>query len=192
MKRYLPAIAMLALFLVYPAWADDVTDQMDEASKAYKKKDFSTASMALDTALTLIRQKRAESLSKLLPEPLSGWSAKKAGSKAIPKGMFGGGITAERIYSKGKEKITISFATDSPMLQTMSMMFTNPMFAGSSGLLEIVDGKKAMYKQRDNSYMLIVANRLLVTVKGNRKTDKPAVKSYLKAIDFAALEKSAL
>ena len=73
-KSLLIAPASLALLLTCSTdlLADDVSDQIDEAVKAYEKEDYNTAITALDSASTLIRQKKGELVSKLLPEPLDG------------------------------------------------------------------------------------------------------------------------
>ena len=97
-KPALIAPATLALLLACSAdvLADDVTDQIDEAVKAYEKEDYNTAITALDSASTLIRQKKGELVSKLLPEAPDGWEAGEAKSSAAGAGMFGGGISAEK------------------------------------------------------------------------------------------------
>jgi hypothetical protein len=60
--------ASLALLLTCSAdlLADDVSDQIDEAVKAYEKEDYNTAITALDSASTLIRQKKGELVSNHL------------------------------------------------------------------------------------------------------------------------------
>ena len=47
--------------------------------------------------------------------------------------MFGGGIGAHRTYKKGSSKIKVEILTDSPVLQSMMGLFTNPMFATADG-----------------------------------------------------------
>ena len=85
-------VTLAILLVCAPAiQADDVTDQIDEAVKAYEKEDYNTAVTALDSASTLIRQKKGELVSKLLPEPLDGWEAGEGKSSAAAAGMFGGG-----------------------------------------------------------------------------------------------------
>ena len=98
-KSSLVAATSLALLLAFSTdlLADDVSDQIDEAVKAYEKEDYNTAITALDSASTLIRQKKGELVSKLLPEPLDGWQADEGKSSAAAAGMFGGGISAENL-----------------------------------------------------------------------------------------------
>ena len=66
------AVLALGVALVPGARADDVTDQINEALKAYQNHDTQTAIAALDAAANLLRQARAESLKKLLPPHAAG------------------------------------------------------------------------------------------------------------------------
>jgi hypothetical protein len=172
-----------------------VPDQIDEAVKAYEKEDYNTAITALDSASTLIRQKKGELVSKLLPEPLDGWQADEGKSSAAAAGMFGGGISAEKRYTRktdGKtETITISITTDSPLIQTMGMMFSNPMFMGQDNKLIVINGEKAIANERDNSLTSMVANKVMVKIDGNKQVATEALKEYFKSIDFKAIKEYA-
>jgi len=187
--RTATVIFSFILFATSVSFADDVTDQIDEALKAYNKRDYSTAATALDAAATLIRQARADSLSQLLPKPLPGWKMKKQTNTAAA--LFGGGINAQKTYINGKQKIKIALTSDSPMLQAMAIMFANPQMAGADAKLVVVDGRKIIHNRKKNSFQAMVANRVLVSVEGGRNTDESAVKKYLKSIDFNGVEKFA-
>lgn len=193
-KTPLIAPVSLALFLFCSAdlLADDIKDQIDEAVKAYEKEDYNTAITALDSASTLIRQKKGELVSKLLPEPLDGWEASEGKSSAAAAGMFGGGISAEKRYTRkaeGKtETITISITTDSPLMQSMGMMFSNPMFMGQDNKLTVISGEKAIANERDNSLTSMVANKVMVKIDGNKKVSPETLKEYFKSIDFKAIK----
>jgi len=183
-----------AMLLTVPAtvYADDVTDSINEALDAYKEGEYSVAVDSLNYASQLINQKKGDSLSTLLPEPLDGWSAKSSKSQTMGAAMFGGGITAERKYVKGKNNVSIEIVADSPMMQSVMMMFSNPMYATSDGgKLEKIKRQKAIVKfNPDNNrgdIKIVVANRFLVTVKGN-KTTLADLKAYAKAIDYKKLK----
>jgi len=184
----------LALLLSFSPMlqADDVKDQIEEAIKAYEKDDYNMAITALDSASTLIRQKKGELVSKLLPEPLDGWEAGEAKSSAAGAGMFGGGISAEKHYTRkaeGKtETITISITTDSPLIQTMGMMFSNPMFMGQDNKLLVINGEKAIANERDNSLTSMIANKVMVKIDGDKKVAPETLKEYFKMIDFKAIK----
>lgn len=193
-KSSLVAATSLALLLTFSTdlLADDVSDQIDEAVKAYEKENYNTAITALDSASTLIRQKKGELVSKLLPEPLDGWQADEGKSSAAAAGMFGGGISAEKRYTRktdGKtETITISITTDSPLIQTMGMMFSNPMFMGQDNKLIVINGEKAIANQRENSLTSMIANKVMVKINGNKKVSTEDLKEYFKNIDFKAIK----
>ncbi len=191
------ALISIALLLSFSPvlLADDVNDQIEEAIKAYEKEDYNMAITALDAASTLIRQKKGELVSKLLPEPLSGWEAGEAKSRAGAAGIFGGGISAERRYTRkddGKTvALTISITTDSPLIQTMGMMFSNPMFMGQDNKLTVINGEKAIANERDNSLTSMVSNKVLVKIDGDKKVSPKTLKEYFKSIDFKAIKEYA-
>ncbi len=193
MKHFVfAALLILApLAVPFPAFADDVTDQIEEALKAYKKNDLGMASTALNAALAFIRQARADGLAKLLPGAAPGWKIKEQDSSSGGAAMFGGGISASKRYVKGKMSVKISLMTDSPMLQAMSMMFTNPQMAGRDSRLVVISGQKVIHNKKKNSYQLMVAGKVLVSVVGNNKTEEKSVKEYFQAINFDAIAKYA-
>jgi len=185
----LTTAALLAGLYASMAMADEVTDQIQEGLKAYEKGDLDTATIALDTAATLIRQKQANSLSGVLPEPLPGWSADEAETSSAGAAMLGGGLHAERTYRKEDEQVNVSIVGNSPMLQAMSMMFANPAMMGGDAKLLIIDGRKVIQKKEDHSLEAMIANNFLVSVEGGDGTADESVKAYFEAIDFEALEK---
>ena len=120
----LAGIAMLS-----GARADDVTDQIDAALRAYQNHETQTAIAALDAASSLMRQSRADVLKKLLPPPPPGWTADAAASSAISVAMLGGGITASRAYHNGDQRVEVQLAADSPLLQGMAALIGSPLAA---------------------------------------------------------------
>ena len=105
--------------------------------------------------------------------------------------MFGGGLTAERRYSKQSGNVTIQIITDSPMMQSMMMMVSNPMYAASDGgKLEKIGRQKAIVKydetRQQGDIKIVVANRFFVQIQG-RNVTKDDLKLYAKAIDYKKL-----
>ena len=77
----------------------------------------------------------------------------------------------------------------SPMLQGMAVLLGSP-FAAAGGLKTVVIGGRRMsYSENDNSYMTLVADKVIVKVEGNKDTPDPTLKSIVGAIDFPAIEK---
>ncbi len=191
-KTLVCGIAVLLMTVSSIAYADDVTDSIDEALDAYKEGEYSAAVESLNYASQLINQKKGGKLSSLLPEPLDGWTAKTSKSSASGAAMFGGGITAERKYVKGDNNVSIEIVADSPLIQSMMMMFSNPMYATSDGgKLEKIKRQKAIVKfnpdNKRGDIKIVVAKRFLVTIKGNRTTIDD-LKAYAKAINYKKLK----
>ncbi|MGH8018989.1 MAG: hypothetical protein ACREIA_11975 [Opitutaceae bacterium] len=171
--------------------ADDVTDTIEEAVKAYNEGDFVVASQSLETATQLIKQKRAEGLTKFLPQAPSGWEAMDATSQAASASFFGGGVTAEREYTKGGSSVTIKILTDSPMMQGVMMMMGNPMFANADGgKLIRLKGQRAIVKyaadDKSGSVNVVVGGAILVEIDGNECTEDDLM-AFANAIDYPGL-----
>jgi hypothetical protein len=186
------AAALLFMSVVSsPVLADDVTDSINEALKQYSSGQFADAVQSLDYASQLIRQKKGGQLEAFLPEPITGWKADAAKSQAIGSAMFGGGVTAERSYVKGDSRVDVKIITDSPMIQGIMMMFSNPMMATSDGgKLEKINGEKAIVKynndNKDGNINMVVANRFLITVEGNDVARQDLI-AFAQGIDFKKL-----
>ncbi|KQC10498.1 MAG: hypothetical protein APR54_03115 [Candidatus Cloacimonas sp. SDB] len=168
--------------------ADDVIDSINEGLDYYKSGDYSSAIESLSYANQLIKQIKGGQLENCFPEPLSGWEASAATSTAAGEAMFGGGVTAERSYTKEDANVQIQFITDSPLMQTVMMMFSNPMFATSDGgKMEKIAGQKAIVKYDENSksgeIQIAFNNKYLITVNGNY-VDRDILVKYTAAIDF--------
>jgi len=169
--------------------ADDVTDSIDEAIKAYKANDFAAAAQSLDAAAQLVRQKRAELFKAVLPAAPSGWTAEDATSQSAAAAMFGGGVSAERHYTKGDASITVKLITDSPAMQGVMMMMGNPMFANADGgKLERIKGQKAIFKNKDGSgsVNVVVGGSMLIQIEGSQVKDAD-LRAFAEAIDYAKL-----
>ena len=189
-------LKVVGLFLILMAfsatgYADDIIDSIKEALQYYENGEYKDAAESLNYASQLIQQKKGKELESLLPEPLSGWTAQRASSQGGGAAMFGGGVTAERKYNKDSSSITIQIITDSPLMQSMMMMFSNPMLATSDGgKLERIGRQKAIVKfnpgSKQGDIKIVVANRFLVLIEG-RATTQEDLKGYAKAIDYKKL-----
>jgi len=182
-------LLMLAVALPAVAHADDVTDQINEALKAYQNHDTQGTIAALDAAENLVREARADALKNLLPPVPAGWSADNPESTAVGVAMMGGGATASRTYHLDAQQVEVQIMGDSPMLQGLAALLSSP-FAAAGGMKTVVIGGRRMsYAENDNSYMALVAGKVIVKVSGNNETPDPTLKSFVQAIDFAAIEK---
>ena len=192
-------MCFIALFIGSPffisgaVFADEITDSIEEAAEYYKESNYVEAANSLDYASQLIRQKRSGKLEALLPEPLAGWSAEDVKSQAAGPGFLGGMISAKRKYKKDKSSVTIEMITDSPALQSMVMMFSNPAYASADGgKLTKIKRQKAIIKyhpsKKNGEINIVVAKQYLVSVKGRNVSQNDLV-DYASAIDYKKLNK---
>jgi hypothetical protein len=159
----------------------------------YKENNYVEASNSLDYASQLIRQKRSNKLEALLPEPLTGWTAEDIKSRAAGPGYLGGMISAKRKYRKDNSSVTIEIITDSPALQSMVMLFSNPAYASADGgKLTKIKRQKAIIKyhpsKKNGEINIVVAKQYLVSVKGRNVSENNLV-DYASAIDYKNLKK---
>ena len=185
------AVLLFGIATISGAHADDVTDQINEALKAYQNHDTQTAIAALDAASNLMRQSRADGLKKLLPPPPPGWTADAAESTAVSVAMLGGGVTASRVYHNGVQRVEVQLVADSPMLQTVAALIASPLGAIGGMKTVVIGGRRMSYTENDRSYMTLVADKVIVRVEGNSDTPDVTLKSFIGVIDFAAIEKQA-
>lgn len=185
--------ALFITFMLFPAvaGADDVVDSINEGLEFYKQGEHSSAVESLNYAAQLIQQKKGEGLESFLPAPLSGWTAETASSQTAAISMMGGGVAASRHYRKNSSSVDVQIITDSPMLQGMMMMFSNPMLAtADGGKLERINGEKAIVKYDASNHsgeiQIVVANRFFITIEGD-DVEKDDLTGYAGAIDFKKL-----
>ena len=114
------AFALAAAFAAAgaPAAADEFTDTLESALKAYQEGDVSGARADLDYAGKLLLAMKSDTLATFRPEAPAGWTkaAADADEGAGFMGMLGGGTTAAATYRKGAEDFTITLVADSPMV----------------------------------------------------------------------------
>lgn len=173
--------------------ADDVTDAIEDGLKKYDAGKYGEAAGQFDYAAQLTRQKKANQIKDFLNsmKPLDGWIGEEATSTAAGAGMMGGGITVERKFKKDSSLMDVSLMSDSPLMQSMMMMFSNPMMAASSGgELATIGGQKAIVKYDPNNNKgeinIVVDGRYLYNLKG-RKISKEDMVRQVETTDFGAL-----
>lgn len=178
--------------------ADEIIDQIDVGKKAYEDGELRQAKQELEYAVAQIQELLDNEYIKLMPEPLKGWSAEQAQAQTAGMAMMGGGTQISRRYynNDSGESVELRVMADSPFLQAMTMMMSNPMMMRSEpGTKMYRLGKnRGMIKNQPGSdrweINLMVANRVLVQSEGNDLKDKKPVEAYLKALDLEAVEKA--
>jgi hypothetical protein len=196
--RTLPHAAfVLVLTCAATVVADEVTDQMDAARKAYDAGDLRTAVESLNFAVASIKEQESARLLKLLPEPLAGWQADPASSENAGIASMIAGINLKRRYFRpdGAE-VTLSVMGDSPLLPMLTMLLSSPfmMQADPGTKPYTLKGQRGITKHdpKSDEYetSLIIGNRLLIQGKGSGLTDGTAVQQYMEALDIGAIQKA--
>lgn len=167
----------------------EIQQAISEGTQAYESGQLSQAASQFDYAATLIRQQHADALGDLFPEPLSGWTAGKADTQAGSAAFFGGGITASREYRQGDTRLQISITKDSPLLQSMGMLFSNPSMASMGGYKQKrIHGQAAMYKieERNQELQMLIGNNILIQLEG-RGIGEEELLAYAEALDIEAI-----
>jgi hypothetical protein len=191
-------VVILGFMWAQGALADEISDTIEEAKKLYLEGKYSEASSELQFAVNQIQNLQAEQLKKLLPDALAGWEAEESTASIGAMGFFGGGLTVSKTYTKEdtRESIEIQILTDSPLLQSMMMFLTNPMMSAGQPDTKLVRIKKekAIEKfsaqRKDGELSVVLEGKTLVTVKGQRITDKEILHEYMEIVDFEAVKKA--
>jgi len=189
LKKAVALIISLGLVSAGAVFADEVADSISQGLEQYRKGSYAEAMASLNYATQKIGQIKADSLKVLIPQPLAGWTSDEVVSQAAGTAMFGGGLSAEGRYHKGeKGDVTVKIVTDSPLLQSMMMLVSNPMFATSNGSkLEKIKNQTAIVKYeaqaKRGDVNVVVAGKILVTVEGS-EVSLDDIMAYAKAVDY--------
>lgn len=178
--------------------ADEVTDQIDMGLQAYNGGEMRKAVQELQYAIAQIQEQLNAQYLKLMPEALAGWSAEEPQAQSAGMAVMGGGTQVSRQYSQSgsSASVKIQIMADSPFLQAMSMMLSNPMMLQSDPNSKLYrhGNYRGMIKHASNSerweISLMVANRILVQVTGRGVESKAPLEAYLKTVDLAAVEQA--
>jgi hypothetical protein len=187
MTRLLSGAAVMLVLAALPAAADEFTDTLASALKAYNEGDVSGAREDLDYAGKLLGAMKSDALAKFLPEAPPGWIREATPSDDASAaggfmGMFGGGTTASATYRKDAKTFTIALVADSPMVNGLGAMI--------SGVAGLAGGKpiriqRVQFTQSDDGLQGVVNNKVMINVSGDASIeDKTAA---LETMDFKAL-----
>ncbi|MGQ3674388.1 hypothetical protein ACT6QH_02645 [Xanthobacter sp. TB0139] len=194
MKRLLAtsmAMSFLAFSAVFTgagqsALADDISDALAEAQKAYADGDVAASRQAVDVAAQLLAQHSADKLVQFLPATPAGWTEEETRSDAAAAAMFGGGLIARRDYRKGDEDVRVLIIAGSPMVAQMAPMFANAQMLGAMGRVFRFQGRTAVMT-REGAIQLMGGDAY-ITIEGSAsEADK---RMFLEAIDLDSVEKA--
>ncbi|MEZ5659225.1 MAG: hypothetical protein R3E83_12045 [Burkholderiaceae bacterium] len=187
MIRTALAAAAIGLAISTPVLADELGDTLKAALSSYEAGDLSRTNEDLTYAMQLLNQRRADALQKFLPEALDGWelSKSKGSNNGAGMAMFGGGLTANAVYRRDRERIEVQIIANSPMIASMAMIFNNPAAIGAQGKITRIGREKVLIKN-DGEMQSLVDNRILVQVSG--KAPAEAMEAYFRKIDLNGLK----
>ena len=169
-----------------PLKADEVADTISEAQTKYKAGELGGAGVSLQYALNLLNEKRAEKLKTLLPKSAGEWTGDEGKSESM--GMLGGGFTVSRNFTKGDNEASVSLIMDSPLIQQMIGVITNPIFAGQMGMkMRDIKGEKASYHSENGELMLVLNNTVLVKVEARGSTEADILE-LARAVDIDGIK----
>lgn len=182
--RVLVSAALIAC--AAPAFADDITDAIDQARKAYQSGDLASAKQSLDLASQLVGQKNAEGFATLLPAPLPGWKAEQAQTTSLGQVGFGAS-TASRSYNNDKgDNVEVTITGDSALIMQYATLLNNPGIAGAMGKIIRIGNMRAI-QTREGDINAVVANKFLVTVTGSGDPDSKM--KYAQGVNYDKLSK---
>jgi hypothetical protein len=181
------------------AFADDVTDWIEDGLQAYRDGRNQDAISSLDYASQLIRQQKGAALEELFPAAPAGWTRGESSSVAVGSALMGGGTGASASYERenGEEGgLEISIATDNPMIGMMAMALSNPSMMAASGQKMIKLGsRKAMLEFDANdlagTVTLLAGDAVLVTIDGYAISEDE-LRRFAALPDYDAIEKAAV
>lgn len=165
---------------------DDVTAELVAGIQAYLDGNIAEAKSTLEFAVQLISQLKAQGLSAFLPAAISPeWTRTDGDTQAVGAAMFGGGISTSAKYKKGANECTVTITGDSPMIQSFTMMLSNPAIASASGnTMKRVNGERVMIS--NNGEVQTTVNNYFIQYGGNC-TEEDKLK-HVEATDFAGLK----
>lgn len=192
-KTLLSTLTTLAL-LGTATYADEITDQMNEAKKLYEEKDYKGAMDELKFITASMQKLDAAENQKLLPPPLEGWSMKEGdnGAQAAMAMMGSSGTSMQAIYTKDRQSVEIQIQANSPMIAMMSMSISNPALMAADPTISPFRYKKnkGMKKKDgdDTVITLLISGQILLKLEGSNLKDDAILEQYLDAIDIKKLK----
>lgn len=183
-RPLLLAAAVVAGLAATPVRADEVSDAITEAQRAYQAGQVQAAQTALQEALQLIAQRAAATLAGALPDALPGWTADEASSSAAGAGLFGGATASRSFHNAQGQTVEIQVMSDNPLIAQLGPILANPMLAGAMGRLVRIGESRAI-QASDGNIQMLVDNRILVQVQGDAPAE--AKLAYARAINIARL-----
>lgn len=136
-------------------------EAIEAAKKAAEADKLGAAIAALQAAIKDLQKKQRVAILAALPKP-DGWQIEDPAvdeqAEALGVGLLGGGFSATRNYQKGDLSMSVEITANSPLIQMMTMMFTNPTLIQAEGgeLVKYGQHKAILKKSGDNGQELTI------------------------------------
>lgn len=189
------SLVATALTLSSTGKADEITDQIDAAKKSYESGELRTAVETLNFAVAKIQEQMTESLLKLLPEALDGWTADPPESQSGGMAAMITGTTLSRRYTRADgAEVTINLMADSPMMPMLTMAMSMPFVMQSNQDMKTYSfkGNRGMVEHAadttDYEVTLMVGNRLVIQGQGSKLEDIKPIEAYFEQLDLDAIQ----
>lgn len=184
MLRFL-SVALAAGLAAAPVAADEFTDTLESAIKAYNDGDVAGAQQDVDYAGKLLGAMKAEGLAKFLPAAQDGWTREdqNADEASGMMAMLGGGTTTGATYKKADgTDLTITLVANSPMVNGIAAMVGGMAGMGGGKPMRI---QRTEFANNEGEIQGVVNGKVMISVTGSASVeDKTA---YLEAMDFKGL-----
>jgi len=190
MRYFILIIATIMFFSFCFAQDTNIPAQIDKGKSLFSQGKYSESISELNVAISQIQNLLMEKYKTVFPAALSGWEAEEFESSAAGMAFMGGGVSVNRRYNSGDASVKIEMVSDSPLLSSIMMMFTNPMFLGGKKIVNLGSDKAIEeWNAEDQSGQLqiVIDNRVLFTISGSGIANKDAMYSYANKVDFAKL-----
>jgi len=183
MRKKIVAAIVAVSFMPTFGHADEVSDALEAALKAYSENDITFALEEIDFARQKLLSLQANSFQHFLPEAPSGWAREVDAEMSAGLAMFGGGVgaSAEYLPEAGGPGYSVTIMADNPMVVSMGAMVTNAAMMGMQ--LERVGRQRVAVGE--GQALALVDNRILINIEGD---DPEKLLAAMRQIDFEGLQ----
>lgn len=167
-------------------------EAIESAKKAAEADKLGAAIAALQAAIKDLQKKQRVAILAALPKP-DGWqiedTAPDEQQEALGIGLLGAGFAATRHYRKAAQSMSVEVTANSPLIQMMTVLFSNPALIEADGgeLVKYGQHKAILKKSGDNGQELTIlmhdTHLIKVTSEGVAADD------LLKVFDQACLDR---